>query len=74
MKAVFANYYRKPTEYVIHTNVVPAPKRCSNRQFKCLDCGKEWTENINSPQILEKDVENNLERYFENIVYCKDLK
>ena len=32
----------------------------------------QWTENINSPQVIEDPkVENNLNEYYRQITYCK---
>ena len=74
MKAVEINYYRQPKETVIHGDVIEVEKRCLNREFKCLCCGKQWTETINSPQIIEsKEVEDNLEAYYRNITNCNNL-
>ncbi len=74
MKAVQVNYYRQPKETVIHGYVIEVERRSQNREFKCLGCGKQWTENINSPQIIEsKEIEDNLEAYYRNIINCNNL-
>lgn len=41
MKAVEINYYRQPKETVIHGDVIEVERRCLNREFKCLCCGKQ---------------------------------
>lgn len=73
MKAVKIDYYDGKERIVIHNNVVEVEKKTSNREFKCLCCGKEWTETINSPSILEREVECNLNEYYpkDKIVFCK---
>lgn len=37
-----------------HSNVIELPKTRPQREFKCLDCGAVWIENINSPQIVSE--------------------
>lgn len=50
---------------IIHKNVIEVlPKKTANRRFKCLCCKKEWVETINSPQIVEEEVANNLKAYY----------
>lgn len=74
MKAVQINYYREPEETVIHCNVIEVGMHMANREFKCLCCGHQWIESINSPQIIErKEVEHNLEAYYRNIINCDKL-
>lgn len=72
MKAIQFLYYKKPEEYLLHSNVVEVEKRTLNREFKCLCCGVQWTETINSPGILDEDVERNLYKYYpkEEVVLC----
>lgn len=52
MKAAFTLMYHRDRPTVIHHNVVEMPKTRMNREFKCLDCGLEWIENLNSPMIV----------------------
>lgn len=75
MKAVQINYYREPKETVIHSDVIEVERtHKANMEFKCLCCGKQWTETINSPQIIEsKEIEDNLEAYYQNIINCNNL-
>lgn len=75
MKAVSTSYYRGFEEHLVHTNVVEMPKVCANREFKCLHCGKQWTEHINSPQIISEEVERNFKDYFDGVVTnCLEVK
>ena len=75
MKAVLTTYYRGFREHLVHTNVVEVPKVCANREFKCLDCGRQWTEHNNSAQIITEEDEKRFKDYFDGVVtYCKELK
>ena len=66
----------KPEVTVIHGDVIEVERtHKANREFKCLCCGRQWTENINSPQIIEsKEIEDHLEAYYQNIIHCNKLK
>ena len=75
MKAILTNYYTTPYEHMIHENVIEVGTKGNRRVLKCMTCGYEWEEHINSPMILDEDVANNLSEYYNGkIVYCSKLK
>ena len=75
MKAVLTSYYRGYKEHWVYTDVIEVPKVCANREFKCLHCGQQWTEHINSPQIISEEVEKDFKDYFDGVVnYCQKGK
>ena len=73
MKAVETNYYVQPHQTIIHADVVEVDRKIkAHREFRCMCCGRQWTENINIPQVIEDPkVENNLNEYYSQITYCK---
>lgn len=75
MIAVLTNYYVEPHETIVHSNVIEVKKHQTNREFKCICCGKQWIENINSPVVIEdKEIENNLSSYYPKTIQCEKLK
>lgn len=76
MKAVEVNLYIDPHKTIIHGDVVEIEKtHCANREFKCLCCGRQWIETINSPMVIESaEIENNIEAYYKNIILCTQLE
>ena len=62
---------------ILHTDVVELKgeekKNLNSREFKCKCCGRTWTENINSPQIIDDEIANNINEYYERIITCDKL-
>lgn len=73
MKASFIYSYMKEPLQVIHENVVETEKMSSNRSFKCLDCGLEWIENLNSPMIITDEEHEIILKNFKNVKSCKKI-
>lgn len=74
MKAVICHYFNGKRNTIIHGYVVQTMSgNRSHRMFKCICCGQEWTESINSPQILETDVEKNIDQYYPDRIKCTDV-
>ena len=44
------------------------------RTYRCLDCGREWRENILSPILVEDSVSGNINQYYRNLQKCNILK
>lgn len=75
MIAVLTNHYVEPHETIVHGNVIEVGKEHSHRMLKCLCCGHEWLETINSPVVIEdKEIENNLSSYYPKTIRCEKLK
>ena len=75
MKAIFSSYYNGRWNHLVHTDVTEVQRTCANREFRCLHCGQQWTESINSPQIISEDVEKNFDEYYpHNVTYCEQPK
>lgn len=75
MKAIETNHYSTPVSHIIHNDVIEVERtHLGNREFKCRCCGKQWTESLNSAQILPNEVEKNLDKYYRNYQSCKNLK
>ena len=60
---------------MLHTDVVELKgeekKNLNSKEFKCKCCGRTWTENINSPQIIDDDeIVNNINQYYDNVITC----
>ena len=77
MYAVMTSLYDLPCT-ILHTDVVELKgeekKNLNNREFKCKCCGRTWTENINSPQIIDDDdIAKNINEYYERIITCDKL-
>ena len=73
MKAIETSYYLSPIQHLIHTDVIEVERsHLGNREFKCRCCGKQWTETINSPLVLQDEVANNLDKYYKNYSPCKN--
>ena len=78
MKAVQVYYQCKGTLAIVHADVEEIPieerKILTRREFRCRHCGERWIEAINSPIVLDQVVENNLDDYYRNIIYCQHGK
>jgi hypothetical protein len=64
---------------VLHSNVIKTGYQIQrldkptmgNNVYKCLDCGEEWVESINSPIIVEdKNVLNKKNSWTTNMIDC----
>ena len=78
MKAVQVYYQCKGAPAIVHADVEEIPieerKILTRREFHCRHCGNRWIEAINSPIVLDQVVENNLDDYYRNIIYCQHGK
>ena len=78
MKAIQVYYQCKGTPAIVHADVEEIPveerKILTSREFHCRHCGERWVESINSPIVLDQVVENNLDDYYRNIIYCQQEK
>jgi hypothetical protein len=78
MKAVQVYYQCKGTPAIVHADVeeIPCNEKSifTSREFRCRHCGERWVEAINSPIILDQGVEDHLDDYFSNIMYCQQKK
>ncbi len=78
MKAVHIYFPCEGRPTMLHTDVEEVPQEekqhLSRREFRCRHCGASWVESLTSPIILEKEVENHLGDYYENIIYCQQGK
>lgn len=54
----------------LHNDVEELMPRGANRMFRCKNCGWTWIESLSSPQILEKDVADNLHKFYPDGVEC----
>lgn len=56
----------------IHKGVRPGQRLMEAKQdfkeYKCLDCGAKWRENIHAPLIVD---EKTLREYYKNYTLCK---
>ena len=59
--------------FTIETNNGPV-KYPGNKVYQCRHCGEKWVENINGPQILSEEVENNLRDYYPDYTECEQKK
>lgn len=70
MKAIFDfsihGYTNKVA--VLHKNVIEISKNV----FKCKDCGAEWKQKINSPQVITEEEFSHYKKY--KIIDCKELR
>lgn len=69
MKAIESFYSGVNLPPIIHSNVTEIESGNRNRAFKCLNCGRTWIENINSPQIITVD---NIKEYYPTAKGCNE--
>lgn len=43
-------------------------RKQKNKEYKCLDCGATWCENIHAPLIVD---EKTLRKYYKDYTLCK---
>lgn len=59
----------EPTGYV-HGNVVEVYAIGSNKHYKCLDCGHEWTAGLSSATVK---TDEEVKDIYSDYPLCKDL-
>ena len=76
MKAALVNYYsiKTPHEAIIHNDVEDTGGKIgANRMYRCRCCGHEWVSSINSPLIMDEDVEKHIAEYYPNRIDCTEI-
>lgn len=64
MKAIETSYYVTPYQAVLHKDVVEVEStHMGYHFFRCKCCGHKWKQTLNSPQIIEDEVANNIKEY-----------
>lgn len=76
MKAIDVLRYdeRHPHQAILHNNVIETGEKIGQRKvLQCTDCGFEWTEQINAPQILQQNIVDEIDEYYPSRVDCTSL-
>lgn len=72
IKGIFINHERIN---ILHQNVTEVKSAEANKHFKCLDCGEEWVQTINSPLIVENEkiLSGSKSSWTHNLRACTDF-
>lgn len=76
MKAIDILRYdgQPPHQAILHNNVIETGEKIGQRRvLKCTDCGFEWKEQINAPQILPRNVVDEIDEYYPKRIDCTSL-
>ena len=69
-------YFKPSPLVVIHSNVIVlnpeiTEKMRGYREYKCMDCGKTWREEINSPIIISQ---SDISTYYSHAKRCDSIE
>lgn len=70
IKAVQTFFYNRKEVTHLHNDVEELKPNGTHRMFRCKNCGLIWVQNLSSPQILEKNVADNLHKFYPDGVEC----